>query len=183
MLTRSIINCCSALRSCFEKSINCYSYENTKKDDSFSELIPEAKYEWKNTVPFIPPIKTGHVIKVYDGDTITIATSLVYDESTVYRFPVRLNGIDAPEMHGKNEDEINAAKNAQTALEKLILHQDVILKNIQTEKYGRILADVYLGDVHINNWLIENHYVVKYDGGTKRSPKSWLKFQATGEFI
>jgi endonuclease YncB( thermonuclease family) len=155
---------------------------DAKRDESLSGLIPEPKYDWKNTVPFVPPLGTGHVIKVYDGDTITIASSLPFPNSPIYRFPVRLNGIDAPEMHGKSEDEKEAAKNAQQALERLILHQDVVLKHVQTEKYGRILADVYLGDINLNKWLLDNHYAITYDGGTKRSPKSWLKFQATGEY-
>lgn len=170
LLTRCIQNLCPCLEP------------DAKRDESLSGLIPEPKYDWKNTVPFVPPLGTGHVIKVYDGDTITIASSLPFPESPIYRFPVRLNGIDAPEMHGKSEDEKEAAKNAQQALERLILHQDVVLKHVQTEKYGRILADVYLGDINLNKWLIDNHYAITYDGGTKRSPKSWLKFQATGEY-
>jgi endonuclease YncB( thermonuclease family) len=174
MMRRLLTRCIQNLCPCLEP--------DAKRDESLSGLIPEPKYDWKNTVPFVPPLGTGHVIKVYDGDTITIASSLPFPESPIYRFPVRLNGIDAPEMHGKSEDEKEAAKNAQQALERLILHQDVVLKHVQTEKYGRILADVYLGDINLNKWLIDNHYAITYDGGTKRSPKSWLKFQATGEY-
>jgi hypothetical protein len=47
--------------------------------------------------------------------------------------------------------------------------------NIENEKYGRILADVYLEEVCINNWMIEKGYAVKYDGGTKQSPTSWTE--------
>ena len=55
---------------------------------------------WKDTIPFIPPISGGVVIKVYDGDTITIASKLPYKKSPLYRFSVRLNGIDSPEIKG-----------------------------------------------------------------------------------
>ena len=72
------------------------------------------------------------MIKVYDGDTITIASKLPYENSELYRFSVRLNGIDAPEIKGKTEDEKNAAHVSQKALEKLILHKNVILKNTNT---------------------------------------------------
>ena len=34
------------------------------------------RIEWKDTIPFIPPVDKGLVIKVYDGDTITIAAKL-----------------------------------------------------------------------------------------------------------
>jgi endonuclease YncB( thermonuclease family) len=170
------------LTSCIRSICPCIkSTTNQTDDESFSDLMFEPKYDWKNTVPFIPPVTTGYVIKVYDGDTITIATKLSYEDSTVYRFPVRLNGIDSPEIHGKNDDEKEAAKISQKALESLILHQDVTLKNVKTEKYGRILADVYFGEINISEWMLENRYAVKYDGGTKQSPESWLKYQATGK--
>jgi len=122
---------------------------------------------WNDTKPFVPPITGGYVIKVYDGDTITIAAKLPYDESPLYRFPVRLLGIDSPEMKSKNENERVAARASQEALSKLILHKRVTLKYMGTEKYGRILADVYLDDLHLNVWMLEQKLAVAYDGGTK----------------
>ena len=58
----------------------------------------------------------------------------IINDNTIYRFSVRLNGIDTPEIKGKNEDEKTAAKNARDALSSLILHKEVILKNVSTEK-------------------------------------------------
>lgn len=143
-------------------------------------MIPIPSIEWKDCKPFVPPLTSGYVVKVYDGDTITIASKLPYPESPLYRFTVRLNGIDAPEIKGKNEDEKRSAQIAKQALENLILHRTVVLKNQQTEKYGRILADVYIGELNLNKWMLDNKYVVPYDGGTKKSPDSWLEFHATG---
>ena len=134
---------------------------------------------WQDTVEFTFPINGGRVIKVYDGDTITIAAKLPFDNSPLYRLSVRLNGIDTPEIKGKTDDEKTAAKQVKDALSNLILNKRVSLKNIQTEKYGRILADVYIGELHINQWLITEKYAVKYDGGTKKSPESWLKYRIT----
>ena len=57
---------------------------------------------WQDTTPFVPPISGGQVIKVYDADTITIAAKIDIPNSPLYRFSVRLNGVDAPEIHGKN---------------------------------------------------------------------------------
>lgn len=142
-----------------------------------SELKP---IEWKDTVPFTFPITGGQVIKVYDGDTITIASKLPYYASPLYRLSVRLNGIDTPEIKGKTEDEKEAAKNARDAVSNLIMQKYVSLKNIQSEKYGRILADVYIGDINLNQWLIDNRYAVAYDGGSKRAPESWLKYKEDG---
>lgn len=137
--------------------------------------------KWEETTAFTPPIAGGQVIKVYDGDSITIAGYLPMYNSPLFRFSVRLNGIDTPEIKGKSEDEIYTAKQARDALSNLILHKEIILKNVGTEKYGRILADVYLDDLCVNDWLIKERYAVKYDGGTKKPPKSWLKYKQTGE--
>ena len=126
------------------------------------------------------PVSGGEVIKVYDGDTITIAAKMPFKGSPLYRLPVRLNGIDTPEIKGKSEDEISVAKEARDALSALILHKNIVLKNVATEKYGRILADVYLDELHINKWLIDQRFAVKYDGGMKKSPESWVQYRLIG---
>ena len=118
---------------------------------------------------------------MYDGDTITIASKLPFKDSPLYRLSVRLNGIDTPEIKGKTEDEKIAAKHTRDAVSNLILNKVVTLKNIQSEKYGRILADVYFGELHVNEWLLKEKYAVKYDGGTKKIPTSWLKYRVSGE--
>ena len=139
--------------------------------------------KWEDTVEFTFPIKGGRVIKVYDADTITIASKLPYDESPMYRLSVRLNGIDTPEMKGKGvlDDEKEAAKLARDFVSNLVLNKFVTLQNIESEKYGRILADVYIGNVHLNEILLKERYAVKYDGGTKIKPTSWLKYKVKGE--
>jgi len=65
----------------------------------------------------------------------------------------------------------------------LTLNKVVRLENVASEKYGRILADVYIGDIHLNNLLIKERYAVKYDGGTKVKPVSWAKYKATGDIL
>lgn len=144
--------------------------------------------QWEDTCEFTLPVKGGRVIKVYDADTITIAAKLPFKKETtkdnlLYRFSVRLNGIDAPEMKGKGitEEEKAAAYEAQQFVSKLILNKYVTLQNVSNEKYGRILADVYIGDIHLNELLLRKYYVVPYDGGTKKKPNSWIKYKMTGE--
>ena len=139
--------------------------------------------KWEDTVEFTFPIKGGRVIKVYDADTITIASKLPYEESPMYRLSVRLNGIDTPEIKGKgiSEEEKEAAKIARDYVSNLVLNKVVRLENIESEKYGRILADVFIGDIHLNELLIKERYAVSYDGGTKKKPQSWLKYKLTGE--
>jgi endonuclease YncB( thermonuclease family) len=149
------------------RSLLCFS----KYNDNDSEYLVNVVYE--NTIVFVPPITFGKVIKVYDGDTFTIISKLPHTEGPIYRFSVRMKGIDSPEIKGKTLNEKELARKSRDALSNLILGKIVILKNVTTEKYGRILADVYIGDVCINDWMIINHFAVKYDGGTKEKPQEW----------
>ena len=121
---------------------------------------------WENTMPFVPPISGGRVIKVYDGDTITVANRLSIPNSPMYRFPVRLRGIDAAEMKPRDGPQFGEACRARDALSELVLGKIVMFENVGTEKYGRILADVYLlersGKIHVNNWMLSSGLAASY---------------------
>jgi endonuclease YncB( thermonuclease family) len=195
--------CLSFIRfkSNLKLGINISNFRTFGKDkniDSNNKLIESNKMNfkcdgtdinWDDTIEFKFPINCGRVIKVYDGDTITIASKLPYNESPLYRFSVRLNGIDTPEIKGKgiDDEEKLAAKQTRDFLSNLILNKYILLENIQNEKYGRILADIYLpikdsnNIIHINELLIRERYAVKYDGGTKKKPSSWIKYRITGK--
>jgi endonuclease YncB( thermonuclease family) len=84
-----------------------------------------------------------------------------------------LNGIDTPEIRGKSEAEKELAYFVRDALSEKIMGKIVELRNVANEKYGRILADVYLGEHHINGWLVDENFAVYYDGGKKHRPASW----------
>jgi len=140
----------------------------TEVDTDYLETI-----EYNDTIPFTFPIKYGKVIKVYDGDTITIAAKLPNTNGPVYRFSVRLDGIDTPEIRGKSVAERELAKQARDVLHELIYGKVVELRNVANEKYGRILADVYIGDTNVNQWLVSENFAVLYDGGKKQRPASW----------
>jgi len=119
------------------------------------------KLTYATTIPFLPPIQSGKVVKVYDGDTITVG-AILYE--VAYRFSVRLNGIDTPELKGPHQEK---AMLARDELAKLVMNQIVHLKNVGTEKYGRLLADVYFGDIHVNQWMKDKGHAVEYHGGKK----------------
>jgi endonuclease YncB( thermonuclease family) len=149
---------------------------DTKSFIDSTEDLKKLSIKWENTKAFVPPIQCGLVIKVYDGDTMTIATRLPYQDSTLYRFSIRLNGIDCPEIKGRNDDESHCAILARNILSDLVLHKFVTLKNISLEKYGRILADVYIDDLHVNNYMIQQRVAVPYNGKTKSSPSNWMEY-------
>jgi micrococcal nuclease len=132
---------------------------------------------WKNTNLFIPALTYGKVIKVYDGDTLTVAAPL-YNGSTstildIYRFNIRLRGIDAPEIKSSGSVEKMLAIKSRDALSGIVMNKTVILRNIETEKYGRLLCDVYIDDVNVCEWMVEHKYAVLYEGKHKMRPAEW----------
>jgi endonuclease YncB( thermonuclease family) len=128
---------------------------------------------YKDTEAFIPQIRFAKVIKVYDGDTITVAAKLPFNESAIYRFSVRLRSIDSPEIKGESEKECQLAIVARDALHHFIFGKIIELRHHGKEKYGRLLADIYYKDVHINKWMVDKGYAVKYDGGRKVRGDGW----------
>ena len=89
------------------KRIFCGCFLEASNKDALNPVKSLTK-----SIPFVPPITEGEVISVYDGDTITIASVLPNTTEPIYRFSIRLNGIDTPEIKGQHisEDEKEAAK-------------------------------------------------------------------------
>ena len=169
------------------KLFSCFGGGTSKQNNVESVTMSplSSGVEYSDTVPFVPPVKEGYIVKVYDGDTITLATRLPIvpvEEQPIYRFSVRLNGIDTPEIKGKDYDEKEAAKRARDFLSSHVMNKMVRLEDVQLEKYGRILATV-VSDAgkNMNKLMVEKRYAVAYDGGTKQSPVSWQRYYDTGE--
>lgn len=139
--------------------------------------IPEVND--KKSVPnYIPQISEGRVIYVYDGDTIHIA-GFVINNPQLFKFSVRLNGIDCPEMKsGKSLDktEREVAELAKTFLSETVEGKIVRLHNVSLDKYGRLLADVYFQGRHLNKEMVDKRFAVRYDGGTKIVPDCWKNY-------
>ncbi len=135
----------------------------------YKKIVPNSiEVSYKETKPFIVPITSGYVIKVYDGDTITICNRLpIKNCNDIFRFSVRLDGIDTPEMKSVSNREKKLAIEARDALYNKIYNKHITLRNNKTEKYGRILSTIYLGNENINEWMIDNGYAVRYDGKKK----------------
>lgn len=91
----------------------------------------------------------GFVGSVIDGDTIQI-----HDFYGQYK--VRLAGIDAPELTQAFGNE------AASQLEFLIGSKEVRVEYTSTDRDGRILGIVYLGNADINHYLLRNGYAWHY---------------------
>jgi endonuclease YncB( thermonuclease family) len=105
-------------------------------------------------------------VKVYDGDTITVVF-VVFGE--YYRFSVRMNGYDTPELkNAKDPLEKKYAKKARQLLSDMVLHRIVILKCMPfSDKYGRILGEVELNGASVNQIMLCSEYARVYAGGRK----------------
>jgi endonuclease YncB( thermonuclease family) len=86
---------------------------------------------------------TGKVIGVTDGDTIKV---LVNKETVT----VRLEGIDAPESRQ------SFGTKSKQALSEMVFGKAVTVKKTGTDKYGRTLGFVIVGDVDANAKMVED---------------------------
>lgn len=105
-------------------------------------------------------------MKNYDGDTITVNIPDVHP-IIGKEITIRVNGIDTPEMKGLCQNEKDKAVQAKLFVEKFCKSGKIVLKNINRDKYFRILADVYVNDMKLSNELIKQGLAVPYDGGIK----------------
>ena len=151
-------------------------FKSTSSNNEIKSELTATSIKYSDTVEFIPPITCGTVIKVYAGDTITIANKLPYEASPLYRFSVRINGIDCPEMITSDETEKQCAQLAKEYMINLLLNKYIYLENISIDKFGRILADVFIEGRNVRELLLKEHLVVHYDGGTKKCPEDWIKY-------
>jgi len=95
------------------------------------------------------PVLVGTVTKITDGDTITVKLSSG-------PITVRFDSIDAPE---RNQPW---GREATAALAELLGGQLVSLDVMSQDRYDRLVAVVYLGDGHVNAWMVEQGHAWAY---------------------
>ena len=127
--------------------------------------------------------RLARVVKVYDGDTINVVTRLSARERH-YEYPVRIAGIDAPEMRPllslPNRDlHKEAAVAARDRLAELIpVGSAVLIDYDGNEKFGRLLGTVHTlrrrhwwscwePDVNVADRLLQEGMVLEYSGAAK----------------
>ncbi|EKD52973.1 MAG: hypothetical protein ACD_61C00186G0010 [uncultured bacterium] len=102
------------------------------------------------TIENILPRSAEKVTRIIDGDTFEIEGGI----------KVRLIGVDTPEMKNKNKTIDCFASEAKKKTEELLTGKEVVLEKdvSETDKYGRLLRYVYVGDKMINNLLVLEGY-------------------------
>lgn len=111
------------------------------------------------------------VVKVIDGDTLDLDIDLGFD--IWHSIRVRLFGVDTPETRSSNIEEKQAGTLAKEYVKKWLDTNgyDIMIQTFKakTEKYGRILADVYDkgSSKCLNTELIAENLAKPYFGGKK----------------
>jgi micrococcal nuclease len=111
------------------------------------------------------------VERVVDGDTIDVVLDLGFD--ILYKSRVRLYGIDTPESRTRNLDEKARGKMASAFLKNAIDNGTKVV--IQTKlkdsrgKFGRVLGDVVVDGVNINQSMVDNYHAAAYFGQSKEA--------------
>ena len=107
------------------------------------------------------------VIDVFDGDSfrcnIFSLPAIIGDN-----IPIRVPGVDCPEIRGKNEYEKKLAREARDFTEMLLENaSEITLMSIQRDKYFRLLATVLMDDCSLADALIGAGLGREYHGGTR----------------
>lgn len=88
----------------------------------------------------------GRVVKVTDGDTITVLDT---DE---VQHKIRLEGIDSP------ESKQAFGTKAKEALGDKVFGKEVLIRWEERDRYKRILGSVYLGERNINLEMVRDGF-------------------------
>ena len=106
--------------------------------------------------------------RVVDGDTVDITLDLGFD--ILYNNRIRLLGIDTPESRTRDLEEKKLGLAAKDRVKELCpVGSTVTVKTTKDGrgKFGRILGEIYVGDVNVNKLLVEEGHAVEYFGGKK----------------
>jgi endonuclease YncB( thermonuclease family) len=113
---------------------------------------------------------SGKVVKVSDGDTLTIAT----DENKLVK--IRLYGIDSPEK------KQNFGDKAQDFLSQQIKDKYVTVDVIDIDQYKRSVGRVFIDDVDINREMVKEGYAWVYTQYCKIPQRAeWERLQETAK--
>ena len=93
----------------------------------------------------------GIVTYVVDGDTYDILVSLGFDQYSMIRF--RLSYYNTPEVRGEEREEGLRVK--QKVVE-MLEGKEVIIKSTKKGSFSRYLAELWVEDIHLGDYLYEN---------------------------
>ena len=107
------------------------------------------------------------VKRVVDGDTVDVIIDLGFD--IAYSSRVRLYGIDTPESRTRDKDEKARGLISKDFLKSYLDKGGVVIRTRKDKKgkFGRVLGEMVVEDININELMIKEHHAVKYHGQSK----------------
>lgn len=105
--------------------------------------------------------------RVVDGDTIDAILDLGFNIH--YNARIRLLGINAPESRTRDLQEKKRGLAAKERLTHLLEgdHITVKTKLDKSGKFGRVLGEIFVKSVNINEQLVQEGHAVPYFGGKR----------------
>ena len=102
----------------------------------------------QSTVGSLPKVLIDNC---YDGDTCTTSEGET----------IRLACIDTPELKGRNANLI-PAKSAKNFLNTLVANQEISIKRITKDRYGRTVAELFKDEENIQELIVKKGFGVIY---------------------
>lgn len=99
----------------------------------------------------------GIVKRVVDGDTYDIMVDLGFGIYSLIRF--RLELVDTPEVRGVEREE--GLRVVEIVREK-IEGKEVILKSTKKGSFNRYIATIWIDDVNLGEYLLNENLAVKF---------------------
>ena len=148
-----------------QESINCKAYLMNTLITFVVLLIAFSA----QAAPQYGTVTVSKVNSVYDGDTFRVDINSL-PPIVGKNIPIRVNGVDTPEIRGKCQYEKNLALKARDFVrDKLSNAKEIKLTNLQRGKYFRVVANVLVDGVSLEQELLDNKLAYRYDGGKKLS--------------
>ena len=102
------------------------------------------------------------LVRILDGDTVDAKIDLGFDVWVKKR--IRFLGINAPETRTRDLEEKEAGLKVKSRVEALFDTSDgvFVLKSHGVGKYGRVLGEIFIQNININELLLEEGLASKY---------------------
>ena len=126
--------------------------ENQAKQTSLPKT-PSSQYQSSNAKT--PKVITGKVIRVADGDTITI-------QSYQGKEKIRFAQIDAPETTHFGSTPQPYGKESAAFLRNLVSGKNVRVDVETVDQYGRNVGTVFVDGMNVNREMVKNGYAWVY---------------------
>lgn len=109
-------------------------------------------------------VLVSEITSIYDGDTFR-ANIEGWPPIIGERMPIRIKGIDTPELRGKCRQEAEGARLAKQATVTALREAgEIELRDIERDKYFRLLATVWIDGRNLGEELIAGGHAVRWAG-------------------